>query len=47
MLKQQLQHIKKELGIVKEDKDDLVEKFKKRLEVYFDILKIRLIYLVI
>ncbi|CAD5125654.1 DgyrCDS13856 [Dimorphilus gyrociliatus] len=32
MLKQQLQHIKKELGIVKEDKDDLIEKFKARLK---------------
>ncbi len=33
MLQEQLKAIKKELGIEKEDKDAVAEKFKERLEV--------------
>lgn len=32
ILEQELKHIKKELGITKDDKEDLIEKFLKRLE---------------
>lgn len=35
ILQEQLKVIKKELGLEKDDKDSIVEKFRERIKVYF------------
>ena len=44
MLREQLKIIKKELGLEKDDKDAIVEKFRKRLKVRHFILNTKLVY---
>lgn len=43
MLQEQLKAIKKELGLEKEDKDAIEEKFRERLKVCFDKKYLRII----